>query len=465
MTALLEALDQPFWRSVLELSMVLPASILCLLPMRRYLAGPKWLVILVALAEELLVVFFGARLGVRQHLPSMVILGISIILFFPSLMIAADLALPKLVFAFAFALMLCVYANTVTFVVSAPWEQDSLLTFSPRSSLLCLGIAFALALLFSRTLYRKIPDLFEERQLDALWLPGILIAAFCAVLFFWHTTDSSYYAADRVLRTRTLVVLGCFPLTLLLLFQLLWWFGRRLRQEASLAQENSILRMESKRFSTFTRYLDETRTLRHDFRQHLRVLGGLARSGRLEELKDYLASLEETQVSLVRYCANPTVDALCAHYAELAAQQATQVEWALELPEELNIRISDFCAVLGNLVENALQAVEKLPEEQRRVRVVTRMLSDQMVVILVENPYTGRLRLRSDGLPATRRKGQSHGIGLRSVAATVRRYHGSMDVDFSGGIFRINVLMFTRDAGTPAKEQSAEPKPEQKAAG
>ncbi len=457
MTALFEFLDQPFWRYVLELSMVLPGAILCLLPLHRYCAGPKQLILLVALTEALFVIFFGARLGVRHHLASVLILLLSVMLFFPSLMIAFDLALPKLVFTFIFAMMLCVLADTLTFIISAPWEQDALMTFSPRSSLLCLGVAFALALLLSHTLYRKLPDLFEEHQLDALWLPGILIVAFCTALFFWQTVDSTYYAADRVLRVRSLVLLGSFPLLVLLLFQLLWWFGRRLHDEANLTQENSLLRMESKRFTALSRYLNETRTLRHDFRQHLRVLNGLAHAGRLEELKDYLASLDEAQVSMDRYCANPTVDALCAHYAEIAAAQATRVDWALELPEELKIRSADFCAVLGNLVENALQAVEALPEEQRHVRVVTRMLSDQMVGILVENPYKGRLRLRSDGLPAARRKGQSHGIGLRSVAATVRRNRGSMDVDFSDGVFRVNVLMYTSDAGsTTGPVRSAE---------
>ena len=119
-----------------------------------------------------------------------------------------------------------------------------------------------------------------------------------------------------------------------------------------------------KRFAALYRYLNETRALRHDFRQHLRVLSGLAQSGKTEELAEYLASLEDVPV-LVRYSANPTVDALIAYYAALAENQATHIDWALELPEELNMRTTDFCAILGNLVENALQAVEKLPEEQR----------------------------------------------------------------------------------------------------
>lgn len=448
---MIEALNQPYWRYVLELAMVVPASILCLIPLRRFFAVPPLLVALVALAEEAIVVFFGAVVGLHQQLPSVLLLAVSMVLFFPSLMLAVQISLPKLVFCFSNALMICVYVNLLTTIISAPWEQDNMLTFSPRSSLLCLFLAFFLCVLFFQMLYTQMPDLFYERQLDNLWLWSIPVILAVTVLFLWHTVPSTSLAVDRELRSRLFVTLLLFPFILLVLFRLIWRFSRRLRDEANLAQENSLLRMESKRFASLSRYLDETRTLRHDFRQHLRVLTGLAQSGKMEELTEYLSSLEDAPSALLRYSANPTVDALVAHYAALAEIQATHIDWALELPEELNMRASDFCAILGNLVENALQAVEKLPEERRTVQVVARMLSDQMLGITVENPYTGRIRLQSNGLPAGRRK--NHGIGLPSVAATVKKYDGTMDLDVSGGIFRISILMYPHMP--PAKPASA----------
>ena len=432
-------LDQPYWRYVLELAMVVPASVLCLVPLRKYYAVPPLLVALTALAEEAVVVFFGTVAGLRQHLPSALILLMSVVLFFPSLMLAVQTSLPKLVFCFGNSVMICVYANLLTTIISAPWEQNDLLTFSPRSSLLCLLLAFILCVVFFQMLNTELPDLFYERQLDYLWIWSILVVLAVTVLFLWHITLSASLAGDSELRSRLLVTLLLFPVCLRVLFRLLWRLSRRLHAEADLAQENSLLRMESKRFASLSRYLNETRALRHDFRQHLRVLSGLAQAGRYEELREYLTSLEDVPV-LVRYSANPTVDALIAHYATLAENQATHVDWALELPEELNMRTTDFCAILGNLVENALQAVEKLPEKQRSVQVVARMLSDRMLGITVENPYAGRIRLRSDGLPAVRRP--NHGIGLPSVAATVKRYGGTMDLDVSGGMFRVSILIY-----------------------
>ena len=176
-------LDQPYWRYVLELAMVVPASILCLIPLRRYFAVPPLLVALTALAEEAVVVFFGAVAGLRQHLPSALILLMSVVLFFPSLMLAVQISLPKLVFCFSNAIMICVYANLLTTIISAPWEQNDLLTFSPRSSLLCLLLAFILCVVFFQMLNTQMPDLFYERQLENLWLWSIPVILAVTVLF------------------------------------------------------------------------------------------------------------------------------------------------------------------------------------------------------------------------------------------------------------------------------------------
>ena len=458
LSGFLSAADTPYLRYVLELTMIVPASVLCLLPLRRYYAGPRWLVILIAALEEMLVILVGAQIAVLNRYPSILILAVSVVLFFPSLMLAVQISLPKMIFCFVHALMLCFYANLITYIITLPWEQDQLLTYSPLSSLICLVISLVLGICFYRSMVVKLPDLFSERQLDRLWFLGILLCVLSSVLMLWHLQSDEYILADGF-RTRLIVTLVMYALLLLMIYQLLWWFARRLREDANLTQENNLLRMESKRFASLYRYLDESRTLRHDFRQHVRVLKALAGAGKTEELAEYLATLDDSSAVLVRYCQNPTVDALASHYTAEAETQNARIDWTLELPEALNMRASDFCSILGNLVENAIQAVAKLPEEQRYIQVVARMLSDQMIGISVENPYLGRVRLRSDGLPAVRRR--SHGIGLHSVAATVKKYDGTMDLDVADGFFRVHILMYPHPSppiypATPEPAQQAD---------
>lgn len=178
----------------------------------------------------------------------------------------------------------------------------------------------------------------------------------------------------------------------LLLYEM-YRVAREFTRNARLDRENQLLAMESRRYMELQTYLDNTRRLRHDFRQHLHVIAGLTETGQLEELKSYLhqyeSELSEHRPSL---CANAAVDALAGYYDHAAGQQSVPVEWKLALPRQLPMPEADLCTILGNLLENALHASQKLPPEQRRVQVMAQMLSPAMLGLVVENRYDGMLK-------------------------------------------------------------------------
>ena len=95
--------------------------------------------------------------------------------------------------------------------------------------------------------------------------------------------------------------------------------------------------------------------------------------------------------------------------------------------------------VLGNLLENALRASERLPETMRRVSVICHMLSPAMMGLIVENRYDGQLSRREGKLLSTSHPG--FGTGLLSVETVAKKYHGQMTVETENGVFRVNVLL------------------------
>ena len=198
--------------------------------------------------------------------------------------------------------------------------------------------------------------------------------------------------------------------------------------------------MESRRYTELRTYMEQTRHLRHDFRQHLHVIAGLTEAGQVDELKNYLHQYEsELSEERPTLCANPAVDALAGHYDHEAHSLGVPVDWRLELPRQLAIPEADFCMMLGNLLENAFHASQKLPPEQRQVKVMARMLSPAMLGLLVENRYDGVLKRQQGTLHSTKHDGM--GIGLVSIQTAVSRYGGSMTVETENGLFRVNILL------------------------
>ena len=433
-------MNDTIFRHALELLVCVPASIICLRPVQDKLRWPPALVVLAVALTELSFVSAAAAVCMKFDLPSAYTSLVMLPLFFGLYLAMVKERWPKLLFCFSAAVMLSCFCVMYTHFIAAPWEIDTLTTFSPRTSLICLGLAFFCVLMFWNALSVQLPYLFSLARFDDAWVALSLVCVLLSMLFRWIIpVDLSTVLVGR-LRVVALSVLPLFPLVILLLSYLCYRLARHLARQAALTQENDLLRAEARRYLDLSRHQQETRILRHDFKQHLHVIADLAQAGKRAELLDYLAQLEAAPGQRdVSYCANPAVDALAAHYAELAAAQEIAVRWALELPAELPMPEAAFCGMLGNLLDNALRAVSPLPPERRHVEVICRMLSPKMLGLTVENPYEGKLRLGPDGLPVARQKG--HGLGLLSVSATVRRYHGTLTIDSADGKFAVNALM------------------------
>ncbi len=433
-------MSDTFLRHALELLMIVPVSLYCVLPLRDRLQLEPWKFGLLAAFLEAAVVVLGALFCVRFNAPSIAVMMASLVLFFPLLFFTTTLPWPRLVFCFLLAIMLGVFCSTYVNFLTAPWELDNLLTFRPRSSLICLGLAFLLLLLFYRTLKVRLPYLLGLRLFPGYWaIVNLLCLLFTGLLIWFVPQDLRALMSGRI-RAAGLAVMPLFPLAVHLYCYLHYRLMRSMTKASSLSQENDLLRMESKRFSEFNRYLEESRVLRHDFRQHLRVITELAQKDRKAELLEYLGQLETLPgESAVTYCANPAVDALAAHYAKLAAAREAVIDFALELPARLPLPEAELCALLGNLLDNSLRAVYELPPAARKITVICRMLSEKMLGLTVENPYTGKIRYRRDGLPASPRGG--HGVGMSSVSATVHRYDGALKLSDEDGVFTVSLLL------------------------
>ena len=117
-----------------------------------------------------------------------------------------------------------------------------------------------------------------------------------------------------------------------------------------------------------------------------------------------------------------------------------KISWRLELPHTLPVKETEYCAMMGNLIENALKAVKTLPQEKRKVNVISSMLSDAMLGLSVDNEYAGSISIGRNGLPESIREG--HGMGLISVMNTVNHYGGTMNISTMDNIFSVDIILY-----------------------
>ena len=98
----------------------------------------------------------------------------------------------------------------------------------------------------------------------------------------------------------------------------------------------------------------------------------------------------------------------------------------------------DIGVVIGNLLDNAIEAVEMLPEQERRIWI-TLTSWQKLFFMMIRNPYSGK-RIKKDGhYRTTKKEKDSHGLGLDSVQMVVEKYHGEMMIRDEEYIFEVTI--------------------------
>ena len=427
----------------LELCMAIPAFIMTMAPVSRSLSIRRKEAYAIAAAYLVLLIGTGAIVCRRLYLPTVVFLVPGSLLLFLPYAQTVNLSLPKKIFCFGNAMMLCSFSTTYATIIMAAWEaNNSAKVHLPQTGIVALIIAAVLCLLFYKTLVEKLPALLFHDELDDIWRWLVLVPVALAALMRWMIPrDPALIMLGRT-GVVMLVLTAFVPIVAWVLYHIAWNVMSRVWGEAKLRQEVTILRAEEKRLAELRTYMDEGRALRHDFRHHLLAMRGMLEANKVDELSDYLEQLtnREAEGQRPRLCKNMAVDSLAAYYDSLAREKRVDIGWLLDLPERLPVTEVDYCSVLGNLVENAILASAELEESKRWVEVVSQEVTDHALGINVRNSFAGEVEFGRDGLPKARKR--RHGVGLPSVVATVQRYNGGFDAHTQDGEFFAGAIMY-----------------------
>lgn len=196
-----------------------------------------------------------------------------------------------------------------------------------------------------------------------------------------------------------------------------------------------------KHFEEVQSIYDKMRGWRHDYHNHIQAL--LALVGDDERTRDYLWKLNKdlTEVDTVVKTGNVTVDAILNSKLTLIKSKAIPVDAVAKVPDDLKISEIDLCAIIGNLLDNAIEAVLPLPPESRFIRIYIGMLKSQLY-ISVTNSTASEPRKIGEKYVST--KGEGRGVGLMRVDSIARRNGGTVNRQNESGVFATEVLLNNR---------------------
>ena len=193
------------------------------------------------------------------------------------------------------------------------------------------------------------------------------------------------------------------------------------------------------------------RGMKHDMKNTLAVIQRLSAEEGNGELQEYLSELNRGLEKLeVRFrTGNTVVDILLNMKYHEAVRDVPGLRMdadKLLFPQGIQIHSYDIGVILGNAVDNAIEACRKLKAKEPEADVFIRLSSLQkgnLLILKAENSFDGRLVLKAkEEFPVTDKADRkSHGIGLANIKSTAEKYQGTMDFKVKGKVFILSVMM------------------------
>lgn len=191
-------------------------------------------------------------------------------------------------------------------------------------------------------------------------------------------------------------------------------------------------------YTTLNRAYEVNAKLFHDFHNHIGVLRQFLSLEKYGEAVGYLDELQAPirEMADTVWTGDGTADYLINSKAASAAASGIQFQAQVEFPRRTNIRSADLCAILGNLLDNAIEASRQVPEPERRRVTLTIRRIHQMLVIKVENSFS-TIPIQENGkLKTTKGESGLHGWGLKSAQTAAEKYDGMVQTSITGDTFR-----------------------------
>ncbi len=186
-------------------------------------------------------------------------------------------------------------------------------------------------------------------------------------------------------------------------------------------------------------YMD-MRGWRHDYHNHMQVMKAQIAMRNFSEIQEYLDALEKEldRVDTLVKSGNMMVDAILNSKLTLARRQKVALNCKVKVPERLSVEDVDLCVILGNLLDNALEACGKIDEENRFLRIYMQVNKSQLY-LSIQNSAREEPDFNERNY-ITQKRG-NHGLGMKRVQAAVDKYHGYLNLANEPGIFAAEVTI------------------------
>ncbi|MCB7088968.1 GHKL domain-containing protein [Enterocloster bolteae] len=206
---------------------------------------------------------------------------------------------------------------------------------------------------------------------------------------------------------------------------------------------DKLLTMQSSYYQKVEDSQREITSLRHDLKKHLHSLVVFLKAGQYDQALTYIEQIYESAngMKVPLTGGNSMVNILVNNAEQQAAACNVPLTANIMVPPELPVENVDLCIILGNLLDNALEACSRMGKGAQRFIHTEIRCRKAFLIISISNSYNGQLRMEGNRYESMKIGEQYCGIGLSNVSTVIHKYNGDMKISHNNDVFTVSVML------------------------
>lgn len=207
--------------------------------------------------------------------------------------------------------------------------------------------------------------------------------------------------------------------------------------------QSSYTAMEE-RLSVQTQNAQKLQKIRHDIKNHLMNVKSLIDKNDIvnaqQLLNEIIGQTDNISIGISQTTGNSTIDTIIAYKATVCYNKEIHIEYFLEKLPELSIDLIDISSVISNLLDNAVEAAEKVESPHIIIKI---LMYQKYLAIFVKNSYSDNFQpvIENGNLITTKSDKSLHGYGMQIVNEIAHKYDGDCQFQIDDEYFIVNVLL------------------------
>lgn len=291
--------------------------------------------------------------------------------------------------------------------------------------------------------------LSKEKKFDIKFLGGYLLLPL-STCFIFEMVFEYQMNIEMAESQRITFGIGCF----LLLFVNAYVFAlfEKLSEISEYNRKIDLLKlkfdMEKRHYESLEESNIEHKRFIHDITKYIHTIAGLATDENFKEIIEIINHLDREihQLEKVQYTNHKILNALLIERNSFAKEKNINMDIFIEP----NIRIDfiediDLISMIGNLIDNAIEAANKCEENHRNIQIKLFMGNEFFVVCRIENYFMELPLIEKNSFMTTKPNKKNHGIGISNVRKTAQKYGGILEIHINENIFRSDLILSTHN--------------------